>query len=59
PDYRQRGYATIVVGALLKHLLAVPKVPIWSCAAANIASQRLAESVGYAKFADVVALTCS
>lgn len=58
PEYRQRGYATGVVGALLKRLLATDKVPIWSCDAANIASQKLAESVGYTRFADVIALTC-
>ena len=59
PAYRRRGYAKIVVGALLKHLLKTHKVPLWSCSSTNIASQKLAESLGYVKFADVITLTLS
>jgi len=57
PNYRKRGYATIIVGALVKHLLATDKVPLWSCSAANIASRKLAERVGFVKFADVITLS--
>lgn len=56
PEYRRRGYAKIVGGALLKHLLKTHKVPLWSCSSANVASRKLAESVGYVKFADVITL---
>lgn len=55
--YRRRGYARIVVGALLEHLLEMGRVPLWSCNAGNAASQRLAESVGFRKLADVIAVT--
>ncbi len=55
--YRRRGYARIVMGALLEHLLEMGRVPLWSCGAGNVASQRLAESVGFRKFADVIAVT--
>lgn len=56
-DYRNRGYGKAVVGSLMIHLLRIDKVPIWSCSSTNTASQRLAESVGYRKLADVIALT--
>jgi hypothetical protein len=59
PEYRQRGYAKTVVGALIKRLLDTHKAPIWSCSATNIASQKLAASVGFVKFADVLTLTCT
>ena len=55
--YRRRGYARIAVGALLEHLLEMGRVPLWSCDAGNVASQRLAESVGFRKLADVIAVT--
>ncbi|MCU0522653.1 MAG: GNAT family N-acetyltransferase [Anaerolineae bacterium] len=55
--YRQRGYARNVVVALLKHLIEMRVVPLWSCAASNVASQHLAECVGYRRLADVITLT--
>lgn len=57
PAYRRRGYAKAAVGALLKHLLAQRKTPLWSCAAANTASDRLARSVGFENLADVITVT--
>lgn len=52
--YRNKGYAKMVVTAMLKYLLEAGKVPIWSCGGANHASERLALSVGYEQFADVL-----
>ncbi|MCD6285813.1 MAG: GNAT family N-acetyltransferase [Anaerolineae bacterium] len=57
PGYRRRGYARTVVGALLKQWLREGKVPLWSCSASNVGSQRLAESLGYAKLADVITIS--
>ena len=57
PSYRRRGYARTVVGALLKQWLKEGKVPLWSCSFANTGSQRLAESLGYAKLADVITIS--
>lgn len=54
PGYRRQGYATMVVVALIKKILSEQKVPIVSCAASNSASQKLAEKVGFIKFADVL-----
>ena len=56
-EYRRCGYAKITTGALIKYLLETGKVPIWSCAAANEASDRLARSLGFVKFADVFSLS--
>lgn len=55
--YRRRGYAKAAVGALLRHLLSDGRVPLWSCAAHNVASRRLAESLGFIKLADLIAVT--
>jgi len=57
PDYRRRGYARTVVGALVKRWLKEGKVPLWSCNFANTGSQRLAEGLGYAKLADVITIS--
>ncbi|HNT78347.1 MAG TPA: GNAT family N-acetyltransferase [Anaerolineae bacterium] len=57
PHYRQRGYARSVVGALVKHLLATDKVPLWWCAYNNTASQRVAQSVGFVKLAQVLTIS--
>ena len=52
--YRRKGFAKIAVGALIKYLLSIKKVPIWSCGSSNIASAHLAESLGYQKLGVVV-----
>ncbi|MBN1250305.1 MAG: GNAT family N-acetyltransferase [Anaerolineae bacterium] len=57
PAYRRCGYARAAVGALLARLLDEGKTPLWSCAATNVASQRLAESLGFTKLADVITVT--
>ena len=55
--YRRCGYGRIAAGAMVEYLLKNGKVPIWSCGAGNQASSRLAESIGYVKFADVLSLS--
>ena len=55
--YRRRGYGRIAAGAMVDYLLKNGKVPIWSCRASNQASSRLAESIGYVRFADILSLS--
>ena len=57
PDYRGRGYATMVVVALLQEMVEEERVPIVSCLSTNVASQQLAEKVGFVKFADVISFS--
>jgi GNAT superfamily N-acetyltransferase len=57
PEYRRRGYARMASAAMVRHLLASGKVPIWSCGRTNTGSMLLAESIGFRKFADAVAVT--
>jgi ribosomal protein S18 acetylase RimI-like enzyme len=57
PEYQRRGQAKAVCGALIKYLIENRKTPIWSCSYDNIASQKLADSLGYRKIADVITLT--
>jgi RimJ/RimL family protein N-acetyltransferase len=53
-ENRGRGYAKIVVAAMIKYLVQSGKTPLWSCAADNQASAGLALAVGYAKFAELL-----
>lgn len=57
PAYRNRGYAKIVLGAMLRFVFSLSKVPIVSSASSNIASQKLVESIGFVKLADGVSLS--
>ena len=56
-NYRKKGYAKIVTGALIKYLIKNNKVPIWSCSDSNKASMALAYSLGFKKLADVLTFT--
>ena len=56
--YRGKGYAKIVLGAAVDCLVDLGKTPIVSCASSNLASQKLIESTGFKKLADVVS-SCS
>ena len=55
--FRRRGYARAVLVATLKYYISLGMVPIWSCSASNAASSNLAESVGYAQFANAITLS--
>ena len=57
PNYRGRGYAKIVIGAMIEFLMSIQKVPIVSVVSSNTASQKLNECVGFVKLADVISLT--
>jgi ribosomal protein S18 acetylase RimI-like enzyme len=47
PDYRRRGLGKAVVSALIEHIISEGGVALWSANAKNIASRRLARSVGF------------
>lgn len=55
--HRNQGYAKIVFNTMLKFIISIQKVPIVSCTSSNIASQKLIESMGFMKLADVVSLS--
>ena len=57
PEYRNKGYGRIVFGAMLKFVTDTHKNPIVSCLSSNEASQRLIETVGFVKLADVESLS--
>lgn len=57
PAYQNQGYAKIVLGAMLKFLINIQKLPIVSCTSSNIASQHLIQSTGFLKLADVFTLS--
>jgi RimJ/RimL family protein N-acetyltransferase len=51
-EYRGRGYAKDVSLSFIKELLSKNICPIWSTAIDNIASDKLAKSIGFEKLAD-------
>lgn len=54
--YRQRGYARQAVLAWARHLQAAGKVPFYSHLQDNLASRRLAASLGLPPFVDALAI---
>jgi len=50
--YRGRGYAKAVVSAATEATLNVGRIPVYSCDEHNIASRRVAEALGYRKYAE-------
>jgi hypothetical protein len=50
--FRQRGYARAVLAELTRRVLAMGKVPLYSCAQTNMASQRTALSCGYTRYGE-------
>ena len=56
-SFRRKGYAKTVTAALIQYLLSLGKVPIWSCAFANVGSATLAERVGYRQLGEVLHLS--
>jgi hypothetical protein len=56
-EYRKRGYAKAVCTAAIASLLKQNICPIASLAADNVASERLAYSIGFKKLADVITVS--
>ena len=57
PEYRGRGYAAGACALAMHNSVLGGKCPIWSTGADNTASQRLAEKLGFRKFADLLTVT--
>lgn len=57
PEYRRRGHGLDACVAAARTHIANGKCPIWSAAWDNHASHRLAEKVGFRKYADAVMLS--
>ncbi len=56
-EYRGLGYATDVCIAAVKVIIKNKKCPQWSTTATNVASQKLAEKIGFIKYADYYTVT--
>ncbi len=55
--YRGRGYAAIACQSCINEIINNGKVPQWSTSITNIASQKLAEKLGFVKLGDVITMT--
>ncbi len=49
PEYRNLGFAAVVSSRMIQYILAQNKKPVWACHAQNMASQALAEKIGFEK----------
>ncbi|MDE6593131.1 MAG: GNAT family N-acetyltransferase [Oscillospiraceae bacterium] len=57
PEFRRQGLAYEACAALVNSLLSKGTVPLWSTASDNIASRKLAESLGFAELMTVTELS--
>lgn len=57
PDFYGKGFATECCKKCISNILKNNLCPIWSTSSDNLASQALAEKVGFEKTADVITLT--
>lgn len=48
PAFRRRGLARLACAALIEDVVASGRTPVWACREDNVASARLAESLGFA-----------
>ena len=55
--WRRRGFASDVCISTARAIIESDRAPLWSTSYDNIASQRLAEGIGFARYADVLTLT--
>ncbi len=56
-EYRGNGYAAMACSKCLQEMAAHHKIPLWSTAADNLASRRLAQKIGFAEYAEVISVT--
>ena len=56
-EYKGKGYATDVCITCANEIVKNGKCPLWSTTINNIASQKLAEKVGFRKLADVISIS--
>jgi predicted GNAT family acetyltransferase len=56
-EYRGKGYAKAVCIAAINSLLKQNICPLWSTMAGNIASERLAYSIGFKKYAEILTVS--
>ena len=49
PAYRRRGLAFAAASAMILYSYGVQKIPVWACHTGNIASQKLAASLGFVR----------
>lgn len=59
PGFRKKGYAQAACAQCIQNITEKGKCPIWSTGSDNAASQRLAEKLGFVKYADVLTITIS
>lgn len=57
PDFYGKGFATECCKKCISNILKNNLCPIWSTSSDNLASQALAEKIGFEKVADVITLT--
>ena len=49
PNYKKKGLGMIVASKMIRYTLEQGKNPVWACHCKNIASEKMAESLGFVK----------
>lgn len=52
PKYKQQGLGMMVAKKMVQYVLAQSKQPVWACHYKNIASERMAEKLGFIKVSE-------
>lgn len=56
-EYRKNNYAKKVLSKFIKNIINNGQTPIWSCGKNNIASEKLAKSLGFKELSEVILIT--
>lgn len=49
PNYKKKGLGMIVASKMIRYTLEQGKNPVWACHCKKIASEKMAESLGFVK----------
>lgn len=58
PKYKQQGLGLIVAQKMIQYTIEQEKEPVWACHYKNVASERMAEKLGFVKMSECSIIKC-
>ena len=58
PKYQQQGFGLIVAQKMIHYTIEQNKAPVWACHHKNLASERMAEKLGFKKVSECSIIKC-
>lgn len=52
PEYKQQGFGMIVANKMIQYTIEQAKAPVWACHYKNVASEKMAEKLGFIKVSE-------